>query len=240
MIRILHILIFVQISFVSFSQDSLKFFLNETGHKIRYEGDSLNGERDGFWIIYDFFGKKASEGNYIQGKKDGIWSYYVDGLLKERGKYLDDKREGWWDFTPFEGLVGSGYYKNGKREGEWIYKYQGQINEIINYKDSLKDGWHTAYYMTGEFRFKVFNIKGKKHGDYKTYHINGKIYETCKYDHGIPTTDFLQYDRDGSLFSKLTFKNGEDYKEEIFNKQGQVIETYLWDKTKNDWVPLIK
>ena len=38
-----------------------------------------------------------------------------------------------------------------------------------------------TYYETGELKTQVFEINGKKNGEYISYHQNGELYILCSY-----------------------------------------------------------
>ena len=38
-----------------------------------------------------------------------------------------------------------------------------------------------TYYYTGELESEVYNVNGKKNGEYKKYHPSGQLWEICSY-----------------------------------------------------------
>ena len=39
--------------------------------ELRFEGEYLNGERNGIWKEYSFYGSLVFEGEYLNGKRNG-------------------------------------------------------------------------------------------------------------------------------------------------------------------------
>jgi antitoxin component YwqK of YwqJK toxin-antitoxin module len=46
-----------------------------------------------------------------------------------------------------------------------------------------------TYYMNGELESEVFEINGKRNGEYKSYHENGELHVICSYENGIKIED---------------------------------------------------
>ena len=58
-----------------------------------YEGEYLNGVKNGKGKEYNFIGKLEFEGEYLNGKRNGKGKeYYNNGQLKFEGEYKNDKR----------------------------------------------------------------------------------------------------------------------------------------------------
>ena len=64
---------------------------------LKFEGDYINGERNGKGKEYDFYtGKLLFEGEYLNGKRNGKgreYDYHT-GKLEFEGEYLNDERNG--------------------------------------------------------------------------------------------------------------------------------------------------
>ena len=60
-----------------------------------YEGEYLNGKRNGKGKEYYNNGKIKFEGEYLNGKRNGKGKqYYNNGKIKFKGEYLNGKRNG--------------------------------------------------------------------------------------------------------------------------------------------------
>ena len=82
--------------------------------KLKFEGNHLNGERNGKGKEYNDNGKLKFLGEYLKGERNGKGiEYYGNGKLKFEGEYLNGKK---WNGKIKE------YYENGelKFEGEYL------------------------------------------------------------------------------------------------------------------------
>ena len=59
-----------------------------------FEGEYLNGKRNGKWKEYDYDGKLKFEGEYLNGKRHGKGKEYYYNRLIFEGEYLNGKRHG--------------------------------------------------------------------------------------------------------------------------------------------------
>ena len=61
--------------------------------KIKYEGEYLNGKRNGKGKEYNYKGILKFEGEYLNGERNGKGKeYYSNGQLEFDGEYLNGKR----------------------------------------------------------------------------------------------------------------------------------------------------
>ena len=58
--------------------------------KLEFEGEYLNGKRNGKGKEYDGKGKLEYEGEYLKGGRNGKGKLYYDGKLRFEGEYLYD------------------------------------------------------------------------------------------------------------------------------------------------------
>ena len=98
----------------------------DTYGNLLFEGEYLNGKRNGKCKEYNERGKLLFEGEYLNGKKSGKWkeynSYAVSGGLEKKdilifeGDYLNGKRNGHGKEYDREGnLIFEGEYLNGQK-----------------------------------------------------------------------------------------------------------------------------
>ena len=59
--------------------------------KLIYEGEYLNGKRNGKGKEYDFDGKVIFEGKYLNGKRNGKGKEYYRNYITFEGEYLNGK-----------------------------------------------------------------------------------------------------------------------------------------------------
>ena len=122
-----------------------------------YEGEYLNGKRNGIGKEYDLKGNLIFEGEYLKGKRNGKGKEYNKiGLVIFEGQYLNDER---WNGKYTK------YFSNTQLEFEGEY-----INGIINGKGK-------EYYYNGNLKFEGEYLNDKK-WDGKGYdELNKIIYE---------------------------------------------------------------
>ena len=89
-----------------FDEKDIDFFINK--NILIFEGEYLDGKRNGKGKKYYDDGKLMFEGEYLDGKRNGKGKeYYKNGQLKFEGEYLKGKK---WN--------GIRYNKNGIKEFE--------------------------------------------------------------------------------------------------------------------------
>ena len=65
--------------------------------QIMGEGNYIDGEKNGEYILYDKKGRIGARSNYIDDKLNGEFiTYYSNGQIEIKGNYIDDKEDGKW------------------------------------------------------------------------------------------------------------------------------------------------
>ena len=204
-----------------------------TNGSLKYDGDYLNGEKNGNGKEYYYSGNLKYEGNYLNGKKDknGKRKEYYDTMnqdiaLKFDGEYLNGKKWNGYgkEFDNDGKLIFLGNYKNGEKEG-YVFKF---INGISLYSSELYlKGKPSGKFIVHSFSDIIYEgeyLNGKKNGKGKEYFKDGKvnrlIYEG-NYLNGEKTGfgKLYIYEEDRNAFSKKDyikrfegeFKNGKIY-----------------------------
>ena len=185
---------------------------------ILFEGNYLNGKRNGKGKEFHQNGKIKFDGDYINGNKcEGI-GYNVYGkeilIMEKNGKTKE-------------------YYDNG------ILKFEGE------YLNGLKNRKAKKYYDNGILKFEGEYLNGKKVGKGKEYYINGNLKFEGEYINGRPKRkrignlngrkkhiNFLKdifnrkgyfYDSDGFLLFEGIFLENGNGNIKTYNKSGIVI-----------------
>ena len=167
--------------------------------KLIFEGEYINGERNGKGKEYGINNNIIFEGEYINGKRNG------------KGKEYDEQGE----------LIFQGNYKNNKKwEGKGEIKKINEKNSFIIIYD-LKDGQgYIKQYEYGEYYY------GKKKGKVKEYYSNGKIKFEGEYLGGKKIGKGKEYDNYGKLEFEGEYlygkKNGEG-KEYTYRNENKLI-----------------
>ena len=169
-----------------------------------YEGEFLNGKKNGKGKEYYINGKLKFEGEYLKGKKvEGI-GYDIEGnktlILQNDCKGKEYYNKGKIKFD--------GEYFNGKRWKGIGYDYQGnKIFEMKYGKGKCKD-----FYFNGNLFFEGEYFNGKKNGKGKEFSKDNKLIFEGEYLNDLKIK--------GNGF------DNEGYKFLIIDKDGQGIEYY--------------
>ena len=128
--------------------------------ELNFEGEYSNGERNGKGKEYCPDGELLFEGEYSNGKRHGKGKeYFGAGKLKFEGEYVNGIIHGKGKEYIYNKLVFEGEYINGKK---WNGK--GLEFEIKNGKGNLKE-----YFNNGLLSFEGEYLNGEKHGKGKEY-----------------------------------------------------------------------
>jgi antitoxin component YwqK of YwqJK toxin-antitoxin module len=162
---------------------------------LQYHPDSINQTdsqklKQGKWILFDATGKTPLEqGFYKNNKKDSIWTgHYPNGNIKHQITFKNGIANGPAIF----------YYPNGKtwEEGTWVIdRWTG------NYK---------FYYPSGSVAYDwKYNTAGKRTGEQKYFHENGRIKYAGTWENGKTTGTLKIFDEKGGLVTERVYRNGE-------------------------------
>ena len=138
--RLIHYKIFSE-RYILYEPDGKRKEYDAYSDVLRFEGEYLNGKRNGKGKEYNFCGSLLFEGEYLNGLKNGKGKEYHDnGKLKFEGEYLNGKRNGkgkdyYWDGE----LMFEGEFLNGKRNGKGKeYDHDGNLIFEGEYLDGAK------------------------------------------------------------------------------------------------------
>lgn len=155
---------------------------------------STDGKKQGKWI---YFGKdrpetgtppagKVEEGKYIDDRKEGFWiRYYTDGVTpKLKGEFSNNRPEG----------IYYKFYPNGKLREKGTY-------ENSNYKDSL-----IRFHENGNVEYEAkYNAQGKEQGKVKYYYPNGQCEFVYYANNGTQVGEAIRFWPNGDVKELITF-----------------------------------
>ena len=195
-----------------------------------FEGEFLNGVRNGKGKEYRDNGKIYFEGEYFNGKElNGIRydnndniiyevnndingkgkEYYWNGQLKFKGEYLNGKRNG--KGKEYTGtLIFEGEYKNN-------LKWNGKgyiISNIIKYE--LKDGKgyiKEYHWYNSNLEFECEYLNGQRNGKGKEYYDNKLRFEG-EYLNGQRNGKGIEYGFGGDIVYEGEYSNGKKMEKE--------------------------
>ncbi|MEM7550056.1 MAG: toxin-antitoxin system YwqK family antitoxin [Bacteroidota bacterium] len=137
--------------------------------------------------VYSSGDQLSAQGDYLNGQKNGAWTeYHSNGLVKSITSFVEGKKQGVQVTLNDRGdLETKAYYHNDLLHGEWVqYKYT-RVKE------------------------ERFYLGGKREGESKKYHDNGKIMEESTYKNGVIDGTAIWYDNEGNQTIVYEYENGE-------------------------------
>ena len=152
-----------------------------------YEGEFLNGERNGKGIEFRYDGLIVFEGEFKDGKRNG------------KGKEYNREGE----------VIFEGEYRNGKKwNGKGCQYYNGKYYEIQNGKGLVNESDFTGYFYEGEYSNGERNGNGREYNDdfgyekeFEGEYYKGKRWTGKEYNNDNIVTNELKEGRE---------KNGEN------------------------------
>ena len=165
---------------------------------IHYEGDMINGKREGY-------GKENYDNGYYIGefknnKRNGKGKYiWKNGVIYE-GEYINGLSEGYGKDIYKDGSYYIGYWQKDLKHGKGKQFYKdGTLKSDIDFVNGKFEGFGRYNFENGEYFIGHFH-NGLKEGKGKFYYKNGKI----KYDGNIINDKYEGYGR-------YNYLNGEYY-----------------------------
>ena len=142
---------------------------------------------------YDTYGILKFEGEYLNGERNGKGKEYnYDGELKFEGEYLNGKRwngKGYGNENKviYELINGKGFIKEYNFSNNTI-KIEGE------YLNGERNGKGKEYYENGDLEFEGEYLNGKRNGKGKEYYENGDLLFDGEYLNGKKWNgDFLYF-----------------------------------------------
>ena len=144
-------------------------YLIETNSLI-FEGDYLNGKRNGEGNEYYENGKLLFEGEYLKGKK---WNGNGYDIIGNKEFEIKNGNGNIKEYNIFDGkLLFEGEYLYGERNGKGKEYNDGRLEFEGEYLNGKRNGKSKEYYFEGSLKFEGEYLKGKKWNGVG-YNING-------------------------------------------------------------------
>ena len=112
------------------------------------------------------------------------------------------------------------YYTGGDLRSEFImddksgkngllkeYRYSGILASTVRIRNGVNDGMKLVYDNNGLVIRKIPYVNGEIHGTVQDLYPNGDILATIPYIEGMRNGQAFSYNRDGSVYRSVTFKN---------------------------------
>jgi antitoxin component YwqK of YwqJK toxin-antitoxin module len=210
----------------------LVFFIPVTLFSQVNQTDS-GGLRQGKWQKSYPNGRLMYEGSFRDGKPVGEWTrYHEGGQVKAKIRYTEHTDSALAQLFDQRGKkVAEGMYVNEKKEGTWeFYSNEQKISEE-EFANGVKHGISRTYYPSGELLEEAEWDNGKQEGNYSMYFQNGKPYMQCKFSNGERNGLCLSYFTNGRIEMEAYYKNNlrhGDWK--FYNEQGDSLYSLKYDE----------
>ena len=225
-----------------------KGFALEINDDNYYEGELINGEKNGKGKEYYYWKRILFEGEYLNGKRNGKGKeYYKNGNLRFEGEYkygLKSKGNEYYNNYNNDKLYFKGEYKSGiKWNGEGYDENGKIIIKINNGKGFIKEYYNgNNYYRYRDFDYYLIfegeYLNGEKHGKGIEYNKNGKpIFEGEYYKGERWNGKGKEYDKYDNAIFEGEYLNGKMSGKE-YNKEGKILfegEYIAYENFRHRW-----
>lgn len=226
--------------------------INQTDSKGRKQGHWIKKYPDGN-IMYDgFFRDDKPAGEFkryyedaslksvlvfdLTGNEASASLYYPNGLVASKGKYINQLKEGKWQFfssTNKDVLISEAYYSGDKRNGLSVKFYPDRtVAEKTNYVNDVRHGEWTRYYPDGTLTLKTSYVNGKLDGRFEAFFENGKPEFSGQYKNDVREGLWIIYRKDGSQRFKTVYTLGIPDNREMDIYETNYLDSLEQNKTK--------
>lgn len=215
------IILLLFISSPLFAQQNQLVRIYSSDSSIVATGVINNNQRQGLW---EFSNPKTNtillKGNYENGKRVGTWfTYFPDGKKQVEAEYNDGILFGPAKVFDADGeLKRSMVFQDSVLVGKYVEYYgkTGQPNYINpkqtysegQFEKGKKTGQWVTYHPFGEVAIREFYVNNKKDGPYLEYDMDGKLEVEGIYKEGQLEGEFTRYS-DYSILETGSYKNGK-------------------------------
>ena len=167
-------------------------------NKLIFEGEYINGKRNGKGKEYYENGKLKFEGKYLNGLKNGEGIEYhseknfnKEKEIKFEGQYLNGLRNGKGkEYYKDEKLKFEGKYLNGLRNGKGK---EYKIYKFVDYDYNWCNDYYEYDVYLSELAFKGKYLNGKRNGKGKEYYKNRTLKFQGEYLNGLKNGKGIEY-----------------------------------------------
>ena len=130
--------------------------------------------------------------------------FYDNGVLKVKGKTINNKKEGEWVyFSPDGDTLSKTLYKKGKLNGKNLIFENNKVKEIRNYTADIENGERILFHDNGNILARGLIKEGNQHDKWVVYFENGKIQSTFEFDQGNKIGRELSYYESGETEAEI-------------------------------------
>lgn len=140
-------------------------------------------------VLYHSNGRIASKGKYVNQKKEGKWQFYSaddEGYLICEQNFTGDTRNG----------ISLGFYPD------------STVGDRTTYLNDVKNGSREQFYMSGAPYTRSFYSAGKLNGPFEAWFENGNKMYSGSYKNDLRDGSWIIYNEDGSVRYRINYRNG--------------------------------
>lgn len=199
---------------------------------IQYRGYFKDGRPVGEFTRFFPNGNRLAEMFFCdKGRMARARLFFEDGSLAAEGNYIDEKKDGIWQYFSFYGshLTSTETYDKGVREGiSAVYYPDGKIAESFFYENGLRNGPWKQYYETGNLRLEAEFEDDMRHGLFISYKPGGRIDIEGRYSNNQMHGEWTFYDDSHQVVSVINYVDGRpENEEELILKEQEMFRKIL-------------
>jgi antitoxin component YwqK of YwqJK toxin-antitoxin module len=180
---------------------------------ILYEGDFKDDQPVGeFKRYYEDKTLKSVLNFSNNGMEAFAMLYHPNGNIASKGKYVNRKKEGKWQFFSAEikdYLVSEDIYTGDLRNGLSVQFYpDSTVAEKVTYKNNIRQGEWTRYYPEGAMLLKANYLNGNLEGKFESWFRDGKLEFSGQYKNDSRDGEWIIYNEDGTVKYKIGYISG--------------------------------
>ncbi|HEX2970345.1 MAG TPA: hypothetical protein VHO46_14700 [Bacteroidales bacterium] len=179
-----------------------------------YDGTFRDGHPVGeFKRYYETGVLKSIQVFSDNGRQTDATLYFPSGRIASKGRYIDQKKEGNWQFFPDQNesyLMYEQNFKDDKRDGLSLSFYpDSAIGDRTMYKNDEKNGDREQFYNSGAKYTKSLYSAGKLDGLFEAWYEDGNKMYSGVYKNDIRQGLWIIYNEDGSEKYRINYVNGK-------------------------------
>jgi antitoxin component YwqK of YwqJK toxin-antitoxin module len=146
------------------------------------------------------------------GKEAGATTYHPNGYISSRGKYINQSKEGKWQFfsISIKGyLINEETYSKNLRNGISLKFYpDSTVAERLSYVNDIRQGEWIQFYPNGEVSLKSAFLNDKINGKFEVWYDNGRKKFTGQYKNDTRNGLWQIFNPDGTVKYIIQYVDG--------------------------------
>lgn len=179
--------------------------------EIKFKGQFENNIPVGSFTFYYPSGEVMSKIEYQNEGQADVVFLHKDGIKKAAGKYLNQKKEGNWNFYDTEGKIAAiDTYVKGQKNGlSKVYYDNGKVSETVNWNLGKREGLTTEYFKDGKKKSESNYVDDELQGRSMVFFPNGQFKTVGKYVDGVKNGTWMYYNQDGKEHFRESYDQGK-------------------------------